>query len=44
MTGQSRETAVKTVQNMCDVLDKAEDGGIAKGESCAGLMKELGIN
>lgn len=44
MTGQSRETAVKTVQNMCDVLDKAEDGGIAKGESCAGLRKELGIN
>jgi len=27
------------MQNMCDVLDKAEDGGIAKGESCAGLMK-----
>lgn len=44
MTGQSRETAVKTVQNMCDVLDKAEDGGIAKGESCAELRKELGIN
>lgn len=32
------------MQNMCDVLDKAEDGGIAKGESCAGLLKELGIN
>jgi len=29
---------------MCDVLDKAEDGGIAKGESRAELMKELGIS
>ena len=29
---------------MCDVLDKVENGGIAKGESYAGLMKELGIN
>ena len=31
MTGQSREASVKTMQNMCDVLDKVENRGIEKG-------------